>query len=123
MHGRATQISASDKAAHTPCHMTELIVVAGRQLQLPPFGQCDQRFDVRGVKRYRLFDINVAAMLQAKPSDAVVCLGWSRNVNDIRLRLAKKLRYILEVSSNPKALIELPCHEWFAVTYGNDLAT
>jgi hypothetical protein len=67
--------------------MSELVIVACRDLQAARLRKLNQISSFFLTERERLFDIDMDPTFQAHFRETEMALGWRRDVNDVRTRL------------------------------------
>ncbi len=70
--------------------MAKLVIVTGRDLEIPFFGQTEERFRVRSIQGKWFFDVDVTSMLETLSPKRKMALRGGRDVDDIRSRAFKK---------------------------------
>src|SRR2546427_3715729 len=123
VYWRSTQVAAANDLAHAARHVTELIVVSGRQLQLSLGGECHEGMSLLGIEREGLLHVNMAPALQAHLGELEVTCRRRRDVDNVWSSLAQELAHIAEIMLDRKPFVQLTRHQGFVIAHSNDLAS
>lgn len=116
------KVAASHKVAHSPCDMTELIIMAYGYFEPARFRESKQFFCLCGVDGKRFFHIDMTAVSQALTRDGVMALWRGRDVHDVRLAYTQHFGDVTETCPDGKAFLKLACHQFLAITDRDDFA-
>ena len=119
---RSAKIAACDKAAHSPCDVTKLIIMACGYFKAARFRESEQFFCLRGVDGKRFFYVDMRAVSQALTRDGVMALWRGRDVHDVRPAYKQHFGDVTETCPDRKPLLKLARHQFLAITDRNDFA-
>src|ERR1700748_275196 len=80
---RSAKVAACNKVAHSPCHVTKLIIMAYGYFEAACFRESEQLFCLCGVDGKRFFYVDVRAVSEALTRDGVMALWRGRGVRDV----------------------------------------